>query len=49
MGEVSKFAKGGGRKLLRGKELGEFDSVKKVSILIDIDGRRQDQPLFFDN
>ena len=32
--EVSKFAKRDRQKLLGGKELGEIDSVKKVSILI---------------
>jgi len=35
MGEVSKFAKDDRQKLLGGRELGEIDSVKKVSILID--------------
>ena len=36
MGEVSKFAGGGERKSLGGRRLGEFDSVKEVSILIDV-------------
>jgi hypothetical protein len=35
MGEVSKLAKGGQPKQLAGRELGEFDSVKKVSMLGD--------------
>ena len=34
---------------MRGKELGEFDSVKKVSMLIDINGGRQELPLLFGN
>jgi hypothetical protein len=36
MGEVSKFAGGGRPKLLGGRGLGEFDSVKKVSMLGDV-------------
>jgi hypothetical protein len=35
MGKVSKFARGGQPKGLGGREMGEFDSVKKVSMLID--------------
>jgi hypothetical protein len=35
MGEVSKLAGGDQPKGLAGRELGEFDSVKKVSMLID--------------
>ena len=35
MGEVSKSAGGGRRRLLRDRDLCEFDSVKKVSMLID--------------
>jgi hypothetical protein len=36
MGEVSKLAKGDPPKRLEGRELEEIDSVKKVSILIDV-------------
>jgi hypothetical protein len=36
MVKVSKFARDEMWKLLRNSELGEFDSVKKLSILIDI-------------
>ena len=35
MGEVSKFARGGKQKSLRGRELGEVDNFKRVSKLID--------------
>src|ERR1043166_6318787 len=39
-GEVSRLAEGCWRKRLRGRELGEIDSVKKVSMLGDIDAER---------
>jgi hypothetical protein len=35
MGEVPKLANWDRAKMLTGSELGEFDSVKKVSMLID--------------
>ena len=38
MGEVSKLMGGGEQKWLPGRELGEFDSVNKMSILGDIAG-----------
>ena len=38
MGEVSKFAGGDQPKELGGRGLGEFDSVKKVSMLVDDPG-----------
>jgi hypothetical protein len=40
MEEVSKFARGCRSKVLRGSKLGEFDSVKKVSVLVDFLGRQ---------
>jgi hypothetical protein len=36
MGEVSKFAGDDSSIVLRCKKLGEFDTVKKVSMLIDV-------------
>ena len=41
MEKVSKFAGGGRSKLLGGRGLGEIDSVRKVSILIDIERGRE--------
>jgi len=46
VGEVSKLGEGSLRKSLEGNELGEIDSVKKVSILGDVEAGklRVDQP-----
>jgi hypothetical protein len=41
MGEVSKFAGGDRPKRLKGRELGEIDSVKKVSMLVDYRGEKE--------
>ena len=40
MAKVSKFARAGAAKSLGDSGLGEIDSVKKVSILIDIESRQ---------